>query len=67
MSVYLSISSILNKVGKLATDAPSKSSQLIAPSEILICLILCLSLSKWACTSSKAEMGATTGSGITLV
>ena len=64
MLVYLSISSILKWDGKLATVAPSKSSQLIAPSETLICLILCSSLSIRACASSKAWMGAMTGSGV---
>ena len=67
MLLYLSISSILNWVDKLAIGAPSKSSQLIAPSEILICLILCSSPSILVCASFEAKMGATTASRVALV
>ena len=67
MLVYLLISGILKWDGKLATSAPSKSSQLIAPSETLICLILCSSLSIRACAAFKVWMGATTGSRVASV
>ena len=67
MPIYLSISGILNWVGKLATGASSKSSQLIASFETLIRLILCSNLSIWACAFSKIGTGATTGSGVTSV
>ena len=53
MPVYLSIVGILNLVGKLATGAPSKSSQVIAPSEVLNCLNLYSNLSIRACGSSE--------------
>ena len=67
MHVYLSIYGILNWACKLATGAPSKSSQLMTPSEILIYLSLYSSLSIRACVSSKARMGAMIGSGVALV
>ena len=67
MLVYLSISSILNLAGKLATSAPSKSFQVIAPSEVLNCLNLCSSLSMRECRSSKVGVGTVTGGGGTSV
>ena len=60
MLVYLSILGIINLVGKLATSAPSKSSQVITLCEALICLNLCSSLSIHACGSSKVRIGNVT-------
>ena len=67
MSVYLSILDILNLVDKLATGAPLKSSQVIASSEVFICLILRSSLSIRACGSSEIGVGTMTGSKATSV
>ena len=44
--IYHSISGILNLAGRLATGSPSKSSHPIPPSDTLICLIFCSSLSR---------------------
>ena len=57
ISVYLLISGILNLVGKLVIGAPSKSSQVMAPSKVLICLIFCLSLSIQTYGSSEVGVG----------
>ena len=67
MPVYLSISGILNLVGKLATSAPSKSSQVTTPSEALICLNFYSSLSIRVCGSSEVEIGDVTGGGATSI
>ena len=67
MAVYLSISSILNLASKLATGAPSKSSQVIISSEALICLNLCSSLSIRVCGSSEVGIGNVTGDWATSV
>ena len=64
MPIYLLISGILKWDGKLATGAPSKSFQLIAPSKTLICLIFCSSLSIRAFASFEVWMGAMTRSGV---
>ena len=57
ISVYRSISSILNLTNKLVSGAPSKSSQVTALSEVLNYLNLCSSLSMRACGSSEVEVG----------
>ena len=60
MLVYLSISSILNLAGRLATGAPSKSSQVTTLSKVLNCFNLCSSLSMRACGSSEVGIGTVT-------
>ena len=67
MALYLSISSILNLAGKLATSVPSNSTQVIDPSEVLNYLNLCSSLSIRSCGSSEIEVDAVTGGGATSV
>ena len=67
MLVYLSISSILNLVGKLATGAPSKSSQVIALSEVVNYLNLYSSLSMRACGSSEVGVDMVARGGETSV
>ena len=67
MPVYLSISGILNLAGRLATGVPSKSSQVIAPSKVLICLSFCSSLSIRVCGSSEIGVGTMAGGGATSV
>ena len=67
MLAYLWISSILNLFSKLNTSAPSKSSQIVAPSEALIYLNLCSSLSIRACGSSEVRIGNATGGETTSV
>ena len=58
--VYHSIFGILNLAGKLATGAPSKSSQVTALSEVLNYLNLCSSLSIRACVSFEVRVGIVT-------
>ena len=67
MPVYLSVFDILNLANKLATSALSKSSQVIALSEVLICLISYSSLSIQACGSYKIGVSTMTGGWATLV
>ena len=67
MPVYLSMSGILNLAGKLATDTPSKPSQVVALSEALNYLKPCSSLSMRACGSSEVEVGTVMGGGATPV
>ena len=67
MPMYLSISGILNLADKLATGAPSKSSQVTALFEVLNCINLCSSLSMRACGSSEVRVGMVTGGGATSV
>ena len=67
MSVYHSISSFLNLVGRLTTSSPSKSSQVTDLSEVLNCLNIYLSLSIRAYGSSEVGVGAVTGGGATPV
>ena len=61
MPVYLSILGILNLAGNLATGAPSKSFQVIAPFEALIYLNLYSSLSIHACEFSEVGIGNVIG------
>ena len=65
--MYRSIFGILNLVDKLATSAPSKSSQVTALSEVLNYLNLCSSLSIRACGSSEVGVGTVTEGGATSV
>ena len=63
MPIDLSISGILNLVDNLDTKDPLKSSHVIPPSEALIYLSLCLSLSMRAWVSSEVGVGMVTGGG----
>ena len=67
MPVYLSISGILNLAGKLATGAPSKSSQVTTLSEALIYLSFYSSLSIRVYGFSEVGIGDVTGSGVTSI
>ena len=65
--MYRSISDILNLAGRLATGSPSKSSHPIPPSDTLICLILCSSMSMRAWVSFEVRTTITEGGGATSI